>query len=566
MGTTQRHKGMGLATDNKMLQSAALVTWKDQSKSSIYDMDCDSEDEVDLLLASSRSPIGAATPLHNADTEESPKFKAAIPSWALLNKSSSHETVSTTYLILLTCGTFGLQNVWSLLLANGTPYLLSIGFSRSITALIWVAGPLSGTFVQPFVGAISDQYVSRWGKRKPFIVAGIAGAVLSIMGMAIMRISATRIYIWFARDYVGPHTMANLARVFVILWICILNLSLQPLQVGLRSLIIDACPSHQQSQASAWSGRFTGLGGIATYLLDDFLIRRYQDRTFEVLCIVTSLSLIITNLPCILLIRERRGSLETVPDRQTFWLLRLAKRLIRTTRRMPASIKYICMVQFTSWLGWFPFLYYNTTYISSLDLRQTDSEETPNSSGVQAYLIFAIVSFYCSVVLPWTKPSASRSSNPVYPGSKMDHLGKYINIILPRLWFFSQILFAICMLSTMVISDTLGGTFMVAIVGISWALTQWIPLALMSAEIANLRDAKSCEFSQEEGDGDDETGSLMSLFNVAISAPQILAGILCSGLFWLLGGAGTGDSLGWALRMGGIASIISAFLMVWLKR
>lgn len=105
---------------------------------------------------------------------------------------------------------------------------------------------------------------------------------------------------------------------------------------------------------------------------------------------------------------------------------------------------------------------------------------------------------------------------------------------------------------------------MVAIVGVSWALTQWIPLALMSGEIAKLRDAKTCDGSEEEEIGDNQTGSLMSLFNVAISAPQILAGILCSGLFWLLGGAGTGDSLGWALRMGGAASIISAFLMVWL--
>jgi solute carrier family 45 protein 1/2/4 len=210
------------------------------------------------------------------------------------------------------------------------------------------------------MGAMSDQSASTWGKRKPFIVGGIVGAVLSMLSMAIMRIAAMKVYNWFGRDYISAHAMGNIARTLVIFWICILNLSLQPLQVGLRAMVIDGCPSHQQSTASAWAGRFTGLGGIATYLLDDFMIRKYPHRAFEVLCLITSLSLIITNAPCLLFVSERMSSPQTA-SKQTFRPARLTRRLMRTARRMPHGVRNICAVQFASWCGWFPFLYYNTT-------------------------------------------------------------------------------------------------------------------------------------------------------------------------------------------------------------
>lgn len=99
---------------------------------------------------------------------------------------------------------------------------------------------------------------------------------------------------------------------------------------------------------------------------------------------------------------------------------------------------------------------------------------------------------------------------------------------------------------------------MVSIVGISWALTQWVPMAMMSAEIAAMREA-----GESDGEvGEDETGTLMSVFNVAISAPQILASGLCSLLFWAVRGMDPVDSLGWALKMGGGAGVVAGILII----
>jgi solute carrier family 45, member 1/2/4 len=109
------------------------------------------------------------------------------------------ETRSTGYLVLLTLSSLGLQIAWSVETSHFSPYLLSLGLSKSLLALVWIAGPLSGTLVQPYVGIKSDNCRLRWGRRRPFIVGGgiatavcmllfawaqkIVGGVLSIFGV-----------------------------------------------------------------------------------------------------------------------------------------------------------------------------------------------------------------------------------------------------------------------------------------------------------------------------------------------------------------------------------------------
>lgn len=90
-------------------------------------------------------------------------------------------------MILLTISIGGLQLAWCVELANGTPYLLSLGLSKSLMALVWIAGPLSGALVQPYVGILSDNCRSPWGKRTPFMVVGAASTIVALMGLAWVR-------------------------------------------------------------------------------------------------------------------------------------------------------------------------------------------------------------------------------------------------------------------------------------------------------------------------------------------------------------------------------------------
>ena len=96
----------------------------------------------------------------------------------------SQATKSIWYIILLTISIGGLQIAWSVEMSNGSPYLLSLGISKSVMALVWIAGPLSGTLVQPYVGMLSDNCRLRWGKRKPFMVGGSIATIMSLMFLA----------------------------------------------------------------------------------------------------------------------------------------------------------------------------------------------------------------------------------------------------------------------------------------------------------------------------------------------------------------------------------------------
>lgn len=97
------------------------------------------------------------------------------------------ETKGLLYFVLLTISIGGLQLAWAVELSNGTPYLLSLGLSKSLMALVWIAGPLSGTLVQPYVGMLSDACRSSWGKRTPFMVFGSLATILSLLALAWIR-------------------------------------------------------------------------------------------------------------------------------------------------------------------------------------------------------------------------------------------------------------------------------------------------------------------------------------------------------------------------------------------
>lgn len=99
----------------------------------------------------------------------------------------SQKSKSSWYMLLLTLGGLGLQMGWSVEMSNGSPYLLSLGLSKAMLALVWIAGPLSGVIVQPFVGLKSDRSRIQWGKRRPYMVGGAVATILSLLVLAWTR-------------------------------------------------------------------------------------------------------------------------------------------------------------------------------------------------------------------------------------------------------------------------------------------------------------------------------------------------------------------------------------------
>lgn len=122
-------------------------------------------------------------------------------------------TLTSTWIVSCDANFSRLQIVWSVELSNGSvsskstispltygrtslangasipvqPYLLSLGMSKSLLAFVWIAGPLTGTLVQPYIGIRSDNCRVSWGRRKPFMVIGATATVVALLALAWVR-------------------------------------------------------------------------------------------------------------------------------------------------------------------------------------------------------------------------------------------------------------------------------------------------------------------------------------------------------------------------------------------
>lgn len=131
-----------------------------------------------------QSPLLSASDSGHSDGEED----GLVDDQTVLDEQDEYQvTKSVWWLMLLTISIGGLQIAWAVELSNGSPYLLSLGLSKSLMALVWIAGPLSGSLVQPYVGIRSDNCRLSWGKRKPFMVSGTAATIFSLFVLAWVR-------------------------------------------------------------------------------------------------------------------------------------------------------------------------------------------------------------------------------------------------------------------------------------------------------------------------------------------------------------------------------------------
>lgn len=75
----------------------------------------------------------------------------------------------------------GIQFGWALQLSLLTPYVQELGIPHAWASIIWLCGPLSGLLVQPIVGHVSDRCTSRFGRRRPFILAGATSIIVAVL-------------------------------------------------------------------------------------------------------------------------------------------------------------------------------------------------------------------------------------------------------------------------------------------------------------------------------------------------------------------------------------------------
>ena len=182
-------------------------------------------------------------------------------------------------------------------------------------------------------------------------------------------------------------------------------------QAGIRAFIVDNAPTHQQEDANAWAGRIVGVGSILGYLsgyvdLPKLTGGYFGNTQFKVLCIIACVTLGGTVIISCLCIRERDPRLEGPPSDEKLGVLSFFRQVFHSIKHLNPQVRKVCEAQFFNWIGWFPFLFYITTYIGQLyvnpyfaanpDLSNVEIDkawEKGTRVATFGLLIYAITSF-----------------------------------------------------------------------------------------------------------------------------------------------------------------------------
>ena len=178
-------------------------------------------------------------------------------------------------LLTLSVYWLGIQTIWgglNITIIPGRLDDLSRDTQGTLLAVIMLAGAVAPIVIQPTVGVISDYTVSRWGRRKPYIVVGSLLDVVFLAGLALNN------------DFVA-----------MVAFYFLLQVSSNFAQGPFQGYVPDLVPAEQVGTASGLMGLMLTLGtivgvGIAT-LIGDLVLATLALGLVEV---VTMLILVTT--------------------------------------------------------------------------------------------------------------------------------------------------------------------------------------------------------------------------------------------------------------------------------
>ncbi|VEU21336.1 DEKNAAC102372 [Brettanomyces naardenensis] len=542
---------------------------------------------------------------------------------------------SALYIIILTLIVGALQLAWSTEFSEATPFLLSLGISKHVLALVWLAGPLSGAIGQPIVGLLSDRCNMAWGRRRVFIMVGMVATLTSLLYLS----HCTDIVSWFVNTD-DPKKIDWYTIPYACIGVYILDFSIAVIQASARALIVDVVPTSQQQIANAWAARMIGIFNMVGFCFGSANLPRLfpflGNTQFKVLSVLVTILMGSMTTFCCWYIKERNPkrdiTIRMQRKRQEMKLREMGldpeksqglptqihlffAQILRSFKRLPPQIKIVCYTEFFAWVGYFPMLFYTSSYVGELylyengyaspdalpvDIKQHIMDESTRR-GTAALLGNSVVTLAVDLLMPILVENAALSKR----------WNRYFNT--RTLWIASHAVFIIGMLSTFFVNSSTGAIALFALLGFPWGCAVWIPFVMISEEISRIKDIRVVQIYDQQqkltsedhatldSESDlvprqsDEThymdlqqdlpidapvlteknriylapslvefydnlehdsGILLAIHNVFVSGPQMLSSVASSFLFKIFGSKGGYDnSLAWVFRFGGIVTI-----------
>jgi maltose/moltooligosaccharide transporter len=430
-------------------------------------------------------------------------------------------------------GYLGIQMGFALQNANASRILQIFGADVHTLSWFWIIPPLMGLIVQPVIGHYSDRTWTRFGRRKPYF---LAGSLLAALGLVCMPQAGALTAIMPAL-WVGAG--------FLMIMDASFNVAMEPF----RALVADILPADQRTLGFSVQTALIGFGAVIgswlPYALTNWFgvsdaatnggVPYHLILSFIIgaACLVGAVLFTIATTkeysP------EEMAAFEAVAGNETSQEeTHSIKDIFTDFAKMPQTMRQLSWVQFFSWFGLFGMWVFTTPaiahHIYGVPLKEF-SELTPEEStlyqkaGDWVGIIFGVYNAVSAIIALFIPAIAHKI------GRKKTH-------------FYALIIGGIGLLSVYVVPNPDWLILSMVGVGVAWASILATPYAILSGAIPPKK-----------------MGVYMGIFNFFVVIPQIVNAIIGGPMVKYLYG---GNAV-YAIVASGISFIIAAFFVTRVK-
>ena len=407
-------------------------------------------------------------------------------------------------------GFLGIQFGWGLQMANMSAIYEYLGARADQIPLLWLAAPLTGLFVQPVIGHMSDRTWGRLGRRRPYF---LVGALLSSSALVLMPNASA---LWMAAG---------------LLWIldASINVSMEPF----RAFVADLLPEDQRTHGFGMQSLFIGLGAVVASALPWLMTNAFgvtSAAATGAIPLNVKLSFYIGAAAFLGAVLWTVGTtreyppedLEAFRSRPRTGMLGGAAEIRDAIAHMPATMRRLAWVQVCTWGGLFCMWLYFPVAVAHNVFGAPDESSPLYRAGVEwGGICFATYSIVCFAFAPLL-PRLAR-----LVGRKNAHS-------------LCLLAGAAGLLSVALIHDRYVLLASMVGVGIAWSSILSVPYAILAGALPPGR-----------------TGVYMGIFNFFIVIPEIVASL---GFGWVMAHL-LGNNRLLAVMAGGLLLAVAAVLM-----
>lgn len=438
-------------------------------------------------------------------------------------------------LLFITIPYFGISFSWAIQIGHTSVFLLLLGMDKKWLSYTWLAGPISGTIIQPIVGVLSDLcWIPFLNVRRQLYLW--IGALVCAASLITFSWSD-----WIGRA-LGDDPMSKnhpIGILVAVISFFVLDVSINLIQGPIRVLLVDLAPPEQHTMGSSLFSLFNGLGNTLGFLVGavqftniGFLNVEYNIRPLYFIGAVVILFVVILNT---LFIREQKHTkrediitldeeievekvdeeinpdiqeptkfiVENEPTSNGNSLFNAFKEIWKLIRSTPRVFFIAFMAQSFCYIANFALYIYGTVYFAiqiyggDCDAREDSIERRLCDEGVLmgnlALSMMAFLSIPLSLLI--------------------GYLSKVISI--KWIWFTGQIVQGLCLLLCSIIFNKYLAFALISVMSLSLACMMSIPWSVCSAAIKEMQIKNS---SHREG-------FFLSVFNLSQCLPEFIVGL-----------------------------------------